>query len=145
MIELTEVGRAWGENTWDLTLFMILYNGTQLFFLILFIQWIHLLYDLFIKCIQIVNEFIENKQGTDDVIPTSNHLKVAENIVILETPQKSPKKLLYETPDLQHSLSQFKYTGLFLSPATENFHESIEKATQLSEVVYNSRILKEVQ
>jgi hypothetical protein len=34
---------------------------------------------------------------------------------------------------------------LFLSPATEIFHESIEKATKLSEVVYNSRELKEVR
>jgi hypothetical protein len=35
-------------------------------------------------------------------------------------------------------LSQFKDTGLFLSPATHKFHDSIEKATKLSEVVYNS-------
>jgi hypothetical protein len=32
LIELTEVGRAWGEYTWHLILFMILYNGTYLFF-----------------------------------------------------------------------------------------------------------------
>jgi hypothetical protein len=54
--------------------------------------------------------------------------------------------MLFETPDpLQQSLSQFKDTGLFLSPATQKFHDSIEKATKLSEVVYNSRKLKEVQ
>ncbi len=99
----------------------------------------------FIKCIQITNEFIENKQGTDDVSPTSNHLKVAEKSVILETPQKSPKKILFEPPDpLQQSLTRFKDTGLFLSPTTEKIHKSIEKATKLSEVVYNSRKLKEV-
>jgi hypothetical protein len=60
----------------------------------------------FIQCIRIINEFVENKQGTDDVSPNSNHVKVAENNVMLETPQKSPKQLLFETPDpLQHSLS----------------------------------------
>jgi hypothetical protein len=46
---------------------------------------------------------------------------------------------------LQQSLSQFKDTVLFLSPATQNFHDIIEKATKLSEVVYNSWKLKEVQ
>jgi hypothetical protein len=46
---------------------------------------------------------------------------------------------------LQQRLSQFKDTGLFLSPTTEKFHESIEKATKLSGVIYNSRKLKEVQ
>jgi hypothetical protein len=45
----------------------------------------------FIKCICIINEFIESNQGTDDVSPTSNFSKVAENNVILETPQKPPK------------------------------------------------------
>jgi hypothetical protein len=54
---------------------------------------------LFIKCIHIIYEFIENKQGTDDVSPTSIFLKVAKNNVILETPQKTSKKLLFETPD----------------------------------------------
>jgi hypothetical protein len=61
---------------------------------------------LFLKCICIINEFIENHQGTDDVSPTSNFSQVAENDVILETPQKPPKKLLFETPDpLRQSLS----------------------------------------
>ncbi len=64
----------------------------------------------------------------------------------METPQKPTKKILFETPDpLHQSLSQLKDTGLFLFPATEKFHESIEKATKLSEVVYNSRKLKEVR
>jgi hypothetical protein len=37
--------------------------------------------------------FVENNQGTDDVGHTSNISKVAENNVILETPQKpSPQK-----------------------------------------------------
>jgi DNA polymerase III delta subunit len=67
-------------------------------------------------------------------------------MLFLETPQRPPKKILFETPDsLQQSLSRFKDTGLFLSPATEKFHKSIEKATKLSEVVYNSWKLKEVQ
>ncbi len=31
LIELTEVGRAWGEHTWYLIQFMILYNSTYFF------------------------------------------------------------------------------------------------------------------
>jgi hypothetical protein len=42
-------------------------------------------------------------------------------------------------------VSRFKDTGLFLSPATKKNQESIEKATKLTEVVYNSQTLKEVQ
>ncbi len=53
----------------------------------------------FIKCIRIINEFFKNEQGIDDVSPTSNHVKVAENNVMLKAPQKSPKQLLFETPD----------------------------------------------
>jgi hypothetical protein len=40
---------------------------------------------------------------------------------------------------LHQSLRQFKDTFSFLSPATQNFYDSIEKATKLSEVVYNAR------
>ncbi len=36
-------------------------------------------------------------------------------------------------------------TQVFLSPATQHFHDSIAKATKLSEVVYNTRKSKEVQ
>ncbi len=32
LIELTEVGRAWGEYTWHIIVFIILYNNTYLFF-----------------------------------------------------------------------------------------------------------------
>ncbi len=72
--------------------------------------------------------------------------KYTENNVILETPQKPTKKILFETPDPSHqSLSQLKDTALFLSPATEKFHESVKKATKLSKVVYNSQKLKEVR
>jgi hypothetical protein len=46
---------------------------------------------------------------------------------------------------LHQSLSRFKDTGLFLSPATQKNHDSIEKANKLSEVAYNTRKLKEVQ
>ncbi len=46
---------------------------------------------------------------------------------------------------MHQSPSRLKDTGLFLSPSTEKFHESIEKATKLSEVVYNSQKLKEVR
>ncbi len=64
----------------------------------------------------------------------------------METPQKPKKPLLLETPDpLQQNLRCFKDTGLFLSPATQKFHNSIEQATKLSEVVYNSPKLKELQ
>jgi hypothetical protein len=98
------------------------------------------------KCIHIIHEFIANYQVGDDVSPTSNVSKYTDNNVILEIPQKPTKKLLFETPDpLHHSSSQLKDTGLFLSPATKNFHESIEKAMKLSEVVYNLRKLKEVR
>ncbi len=101
---------------------------------------------LFIKWIRIINEFVENNQGTDDVGHTFNILKVAEKNVVLETPQKPPKKLLFETSDpLQQSLSWFKDTHLFISPATQKFHDSIEKATKLLELVFNSWKLKEVQ
>ncbi len=73
-------------------------------------------------------------------------MKLADDNVILDSPQKPQKKLLFETHDpLQQSVSQFKDTGLFLSPATKKIQESIEKATKLTEVVYNSRTLKEVQ
>ncbi len=98
------------------------------------------------KCICIINEFIANYQVSDDVSLTSNFSKYTENNVILETPQKPTKKLLLETPDpLHQSLRRLKDTGLFLSPATEKIHESIEKATKLSEVVYDSQKLKEVR
>jgi hypothetical protein len=71
---------------------------------------------------------------------------LADKNVILDSPQKPQKKILFETPDpLQQSVSRFKDKGLFLSPATKKIQESIEKATQLTEVVYNSRTLKEVQ
>ncbi len=46
---------------------------------------------------------------------------------------------------MHQSLSQFKDTALFLSSATQKIHDSIEKATKLSEVVYNTQKLKEVQ
>ncbi len=35
-------------------------------------------------------------------------------------------------------------TLIFLSPATQKFHDNIEKATKLSKVVYNTLTLKEV-
>jgi hypothetical protein len=101
---------------------------------------------LHLLCFHLINEFFESNQGLDDVSPTSNLLKLAANNVILDSPQKPQKKILFETPDpLQQSVSLFKDTGLFLSPATTKIQESIEKATKLTEVVYNSQTLKEVQ
>jgi hypothetical protein len=100
---------------------------------------------LCLTCVRLIF-FFESNQGLDNVSPTSNLLKLADNNVILDSPQKPPKKLLFETPaPLQKSVSRFKDKGLFLSPATKNNNESIEKATKLTEVVYNSRTLKEVQ
>jgi hypothetical protein len=73
-------------------------------------------------------------------------LKVAENNVILDTPQKPKTIFQFETPDTSHqSQSQFIGTFLFLSPAIHKIHDSIEKATKMSEVVYNTRKLKEAQ
>jgi hypothetical protein len=101
---------------------------------------------LCLLCVCLINELFESNQGLDDVSPTSNLLKLADNNVILDSPQKPPKKILFETPDpLQQNVSQFKDMGLFLSPATKKIQESIEKATKLTEVVYNSLTLKEVQ
>jgi hypothetical protein len=97
-------------------------------------------------CVCLINEIFESNQRLDDVSPTSNLLKLADNNVFFYSPQKTQKKNLFETPDpLQHSMSRFKDTGLFLSPATKKIQESIEKATKLTELVYNSRTLKEVQ
>jgi hypothetical protein len=102
--------------------------------------------NLFLTCIHLIIEFIESNQGTDDVSSPSKSLKVADKSVMLKTPKHPPQKILFESRHpLQQSQSQLKDTGLFLSPATEKFHTSIDKATKLSEVVYNSRTLKEVQ
>ncbi len=65
--------------------------------------------------------------------------------VVLETPQKDTQnKMFQRSHPLQESQSRLKDAGLFLSPATEKFHKSIDKATKLSAVVYNSETLKEV-
>ncbi len=79
-------------------------------------------------CIRLINEFFESNQGLDDVSPTSNLLKLADNSVIFDSPQKPQKKILFETPDpLQHSMSRFKDTGLFLSPATKIFRRVLKR------------------
>jgi hypothetical protein len=77
---------------------------------------------LCILCVHLINEFFESNQGLDNISPTSNLLTLADNNVILNSPQKPQKKILFETPDpLQHSVSRFKDTALFLSPATKKF------------------------
>ncbi len=59
---------------------------------------------------------LESNQGLGNVSPTSTILKLADNNVIFDSPQKPQKKILFETSDpLQHSVSRFKDTGLFLS------------------------------
>jgi hypothetical protein len=92
-----------------------------------------------------MNLFITNREQMMSVI-IPKIMMVAENNVILDTPQKPKTTFQFETPDTSHqSLRQFKDTFLFLSPATQKFHDSIEKATKLSEVVNNTRTLREVQ
>jgi hypothetical protein len=101
---------------------------------------------LCLLCFCLINEFFESNQGLDNVSSTSNLWKSADNNVVFDSPQKPQKKILFKTPNpLQHSVSRFKDTGLFLSPATKKIQKSIEKATKLTEVVYSSRTLKEVQ
>jgi hypothetical protein len=64
---------------------------------------------LFLLCVSLINEFFESNQGLDDVSPTSILLKLADNNVILDSPQKPQKKILFDTPDpLQQSVSRFK-------------------------------------
>jgi hypothetical protein len=100
---------------------------------------------LCLTCVCLIHEFFESNQGLHDVRPTSNQNKLADNNLILDSPQKPPKKILFETPDsLPQNVSRFKDTGLFLSPATKKLQESIEKTTMLTKVVYNSQTLKEV-
>jgi hypothetical protein len=84
---------------------------------------------LCLTCVCLINEFIESNQGLDDVSPTSNLLKLADNNVILDSPQKPPPKILFETPDhLQQSVSRLKATGLFLSSsATKSFRRVLKR------------------
>jgi hypothetical protein len=99
----------------------------------------------FFTSIHFILDFAENIQETNDVSSKSNSLNVTDTNVVLETPQKDPKKTFQKSHTLQESQSQLKDTGLFISPATENFHKSIDKATKLSAVVYNSETMTEVQ
>ena len=96
-------------------------------------------------CIHFIHEFVENIQETNDVSSQSKSLNVADKYVVLETHQKDKKKLFKNSHPLQQSQSRLKDTGLFLSPAKGKIHKSIDKATKLSAVVYNSQTLKEVQ
>jgi hypothetical protein len=101
---------------------------------------------LFFISIHFLLDFAENIQETNDVSSKSNSLNVTDTNAVLETPQKDQKKTTFQkSHPLQESQSQLKVTGLFLSPATEKYHKSIDKATKLSAVVYNSETLKEVQ
>jgi hypothetical protein len=72
---------------------------------------------LCLLCVRLINEFFESNQGLDDVSPTSNLLKLPDNNVILDSPQKPQTKILFEGPDpLQQSVSRFKDTGLYELP-----------------------------
>jgi hypothetical protein len=95
--------------------------------------------------IHFILDFTENIQKTNDVSSKSNSLNVTDTNVVLETPQKDPKKTFQKSHPLQESQSRLKDTGLFLSPATEKFHKTIDKETKLSAVVNNSETMKEVQ
>jgi hypothetical protein len=78
--------------------------------------------------VRLINEFFESNQVLDNVSHTSNLLKLADNNVILDSPQKPQKKILFETPDpLQHSMSRFKDTVLFLSIATKKFRRVLKR------------------
>ncbi len=88
----------------------------------------------------------EVEQGAADDVPNSEDFMVAENNMILDTLHKTTNLFQFETPDNSNQeLSWFKDTFTFLSPATRKFHDSIEKATKLSENIYNTQKLKEVQ
>jgi hypothetical protein len=50
-------------------------------------------------CVHLMNEFFESNQRFDDVTPTSNLLKLADNNFIFDSPHKPQKKNLFETPD----------------------------------------------
>ncbi len=45
---------------------------------------------LCLTCVCLINEIFESNQGLDDVSLTSNLLKLADNNVILDSPQKPP-------------------------------------------------------
>jgi hypothetical protein len=51
---------------------------------------------LFIS-IHLLHEFVENIQETNDVSSHSKSLNVADKNVVLETPQKDPKKICLKT------------------------------------------------
>ncbi len=59
--------------------------------------------------------------------------------------RKTPKKQCFKITSFAGKPESIKDTGLFLSPATEKFHKSIDTATKLSAVVHNSETLKEVR
>jgi hypothetical protein len=81
-----------------------------------------------LTCVLLINESLESNRGLDDVSPTSNLLKLADNNGFLDSPQKSLKKILFETPDpLQQSVSRFKDRGLFLAPATKKFRRVLKR------------------
>jgi hypothetical protein len=77
----------------------------------------------FFISIHFILDFAENIQETNDGSSKSNSLNVTDTNVVLETPQKDTKKPTFQkSHPLQESQSQLKDTGLFLSPATEKFH-----------------------
>ncbi len=100
----------------------------------------------YITWICIINEFIYKEQGTNDDGHMFPKFWWFQRIMwFWIPPQKQKTMFQFETPDTSHqSMSQFKDTFLFLSPATQKFHDSIEKATKMSEIVYDTQTLKEV-
>jgi hypothetical protein len=78
--------------------------------------------------VRLINDFFESNQQLDNVSPTSNLLKLADNNVIFDSPQKPQKKNLFETPDsLQHSVSQFKDTGYFYHQQQKKFRRVLKR------------------
>jgi hypothetical protein len=78
---------------------------------------------------------------------TSDEMLVKEfskNMASYETPVKHNKqRFQYSTAAKNdHEMMQFKNTGLFLSPTTKQFMQSIEKASNSVQVLYNQEELK---
>jgi hypothetical protein len=50
---------------------------------------------LCLTCVHLINVFFESNQGLDDVSPTSNLLKLADNNVIFGFTPKTPQNITF--------------------------------------------------
>ncbi len=77
---------------------------------------------------------------TSDEMPLKEFSKTMTSY---EMPVKNKQLFEYNTPAKNdHELIQFKDTGLFLSPTTKQLMQSIQKASNSVQVVYNQEELK---